>query len=338
MSSILNLIFRIITAAYLLIKETRKLTKEISGFFYSSAKNSDYKEPLFITHSMREPKKMSKVDYQIEIEKLFHKNQLFPRIQSEFSNNEIAPGITFESYMVKAGIDPTFGFDLLVQMVLHKRVQLPVLVGILRKHFGGDCQMTADAILMAAEADLVDWSAPLLTFIVRFDISQDVQDDLDRYQYPLPMVVPPKTLNNNHDTGYYTSRNSVILRDNHHDNDVCLDHLNHMNRIKLRINSKTARMIQNRWRNLDKPKPGEDRKDYLKRVKAFEKYDRTARDVMVHLDIADSLSHDEDDAGFYLTHKYDKRGRVYCQGYHVNYQGTPWNKAVIEFANEEVTT
>jgi DNA-directed RNA polymerase len=39
---------------------------------------------------------------------------------------------------------------------------------------------------------------------------------------------------------------------------------------------------------------------------------------------------------FYLTHRYDKRGRVYCQGYHVTYQGTPWNKAVLELADKEI--
>ena len=46
----------------------------------------------------------------------------------------------------------------------------------------------------------------------------------------------------------------------------------------------------------------------------------------------------EESDTFYLPHKYDKRGRTYCQGYHVSYQGAAWNKAVIEFANEEVTT
>jgi DNA-directed RNA polymerase len=41
---------------------------------------------------------------------------------------------------------------------------------------------------------------------------------------------------------------------------------------------------------------------------------------------------------FYLTHRYDKRGRCYAQGYHVNPQGNDWNKAVIELAEKEVVT
>jgi hypothetical protein len=266
------------------------------------------------------------LEFQIDIEKLFHKNQLFPRIRGEFVDCE---EFDFAAHMRKHGIEKEFGFDLLVQMVLHKRAHLPTLVGSLRKHFDGDCQKTADELLKCLEADLVDWAPVPKQFIVKFGISADVQEDLDRYQYPLPMVFPPKKLESNRDTGYYTSRNSAILRDNHHDGDICLDHLNAVNQIKFRINLQVATKVKNSWRNLDKPKLDEDVSEYQKRVKAFEKYDRTAFDVMQHMGLAS-------EGEFYLTHKYDKRGRTYCQGYVVNYQGTAWNKAVIEFANQEV--
>lgn len=265
------------------------------------------------------------LEFQIEIEKLFHKNQLFPRIKNEFLDCDY----DFPGIMRKFSIQEDFGYDLLVQMVLHKRAHLATLVGALKKHFDGDCQLTVDELHKAVMADLVDWSPVARQFIVKFGISPDVQADLDRYQYPLPMVVEPKYLYDNHDSGYYTGKSSVILRQNHHDEDVCLDHLNHVNRTKLRINQKVAKTIRNRWRNLDKPKLDEEHSEYQKRVKAFEKYDRTAHDVMNHLGLAT-------EGEFYLTHKYDKRGRTYCQGYVVNYQGTPWNKAVIEFANQEI--
>ena len=42
------------------------------------------------------------------------------------------------------------------------------------------------------------------------------------------------------------------------------------------------------------------------------------------------------DNDIYLTHKYDKRGRVYCQGYYISYHGTDWNKAVLELSNKEI--
>lgn len=315
--TVLRLILAIIGGIATLIREVRYLVSSL---------NKSKPLPYFIKTGLQqiETEVINMEQVQINIEKLFHKNQLHPRIKSEFQHADLP----FRDVMLKNNIDPAFGFDLLVQMVLHKRAGLPVLVGILRKHFKGDCQKTADALLLACQIDLVDWNPATRQFIIKYDITPDVQEELDTYQFPMPMIVPPKELQNNHDTGYYTSRNSVILRDNHHDNDVCLDHLNKVNGIKLTLNSAVSSMIQNEWRNLDKPKPGEDRKDYQKRVKAFEKYDRTAYQVMAHLDIAGGE--------FYLTHKYDKRGRVYCQGYHINYQGNTWNKAVVEFADGEV--
>lgn len=303
-------------------------TYKYSSPILNALKNSPTTEiHNHLTVINQEVKPVDMREIQINMEKLFHKNQLIPRIKSEFVNSQF----DFRSHMHKHNIDTKFGFDLLVQMVLHKRTTLPVLVGILRRHFTHHqkaSQITADEILKCTQADLVDWHPSLRQFIVKYDISPDVQEDLDRYQYPLPMVVEPKEIKDNTDTGYYTSTNSVILKNNHHDDDVCLDHLNKMNNIKLKINHTTAVMIHNQWKHLDKPKQGEERKDFQRRVKAFEKYDRTARDVMAHLEVAGNE--------FYITHKYDKRGRVYSQGYHVNYQGNDWNKAVIEFSNEEI--
>lgn len=266
---------------------------------------------------------MDLITAQIEMEKLFHKNQLHSRIRKEFTESEV----DFRGIFTEIGVDHKMGFDLLVQMALHKRVNITTLVGILRKHHNGDSQRTADEILECVHADLLDWSEPLEVFIVKYTLSDDVIQEIDTYQYPLPMIVEPRELKENRDTGYYTSKDSVILRNNHHEDDVCLDFLNKVNHIKLRVNTDTVAFLQNKWKHLDRPKNGEQRSEYNKRVRAFEKYDRTSRDVFAHLETVGGE--------FYLTHKYDKRGRVYCQGYHVNYQGNDWNKACVEFANGE---
>ena len=120
---------------------------------------------------------MDKIAYQKEMEQLFHKNQLIPRIKKEFTE---CKEVDFSAYMAAKDIPEEFGFDLLVQMVLHKRVKLPILVGILRKHFEPSekaSQEAADALHKAAEHNLVDWSPLTEQFIVRINISQDVQDD-----------------------------------------------------------------------------------------------------------------------------------------------------------------
>lgn len=262
--------------------------------------------------------------HQRELEKLYNKNQLMTRIQSEFINCEQFDFLTF---FQEKGIPEKFGLDLMAQMALHKRCDLPTLVGTLRRHFP-DAQQVVDMIKLCAQLDLLNWSPDLKQFIVVVTISKDVQEELDRFQYPLPYVVVPKTVKSNSDTGMFTSGGSIILKKNHHDDDVCLDHINRCNRMAFRIDNRVATMVKNQWRNLDKAKDGESREDFEKRKRAFEKYDRTCKDVM------DTVQKHSDT--FHLGHKYDKRGRTYCQGYHVDYQGTAWNKAVILFANEEV--
>lgn len=265
-----------------------------------------------------------KVHHQMELEKLFSKNQLVPRIKREF---QTCTEPDFSTFMAAEGIPIAFGFDLLTQMALHKRTTLPTLVGILRHHFN-DSQMTADMILKAAEADLLDWNDQIQKLIVIYSMSDDVQAELDRFQFPLPMVVRPRRITSNIETGHLMTGGSVILKHNHHDDDVCLDHLNRVNQVRFAIDHDTAAMVKNHWRDLDKAKEGETTADFEKRKRAFDKYDRTAKDVIELL-----LQHSNE---FYLTHKYDKRGRTYCQGYHVNYGGTSWNKACIELADKEL--
>lgn len=262
--------------------------------------------------------------HQLELEALYNKNQLMDRIRAEFTN---CKDFDFIRYIKSKNLDEKFAIDLLAQMALHKRANLPTLIGCLRHHFkkAQDC---ADALLAAAEADLVDYSHVLSVFVVKFTISADVQAELDRFQFPLPMVVEPRKLKHNLDSAYLTGKGSVILRNNHHMGDVCLDHLNRINRIPFTINTDTVSMVQNKWRNLDKPKAGESKADFERRKKAFAKYDSTAHDVIDVLTKHGNL--------FYLTHRPDKRGRTYCQGYHVSYQGAPWNKAVLELADKEI--
>ena len=266
----------------------------------------------------------TKQKLQLELEQLYSKNQLIPRIREEFIN---CKEFNFVGYLGEQDIPEDFGIALLVQMVLHKRASLPVLVGVLQ-HYCESPQACADLLLKAAVADLMDWNDVLSIFIIRFDIDPEVQAELDRYQFPLPMVIPPKTITKNSQSGYLLNNSSVILKDNHHENDVCLDHLNKMNSISFCIDIPTSKLVKNSWRNLDKMKAGETKADFERRVRAFEKYDRTCHDVM------DKLTSEGNE--FYLTHRYDKRGRTYCQGYHINYQGTPWNKAVIQLTEQEL--
>lgn len=267
---------------------------------------------------------------QVELESLYNKNQTMRRLKQEARIPEI------EKHCATHEIPFDFALDLIAQMCLHKRAQIGVFVGILRHHFlteTNPSQACADMILKAAEVDLVDIRETdfgAFELVLKLDVPPEVREEIEQYQYPLPMVVQPAHVHNNTDIGMFTIRGSIILKDNHHDGDVCLEHINRVNKTAFAINPDTVRLVRNRWKDLDHQRPDEDQEDYLKRVKAFEKYDRVSRDVV------DMLSVEAEP--FYLTHRYDKRGRTYAQGYHINPQGNDWNKAVVEFAYKEALT
>lgn len=268
---------------------------------------------------------------QAELEKLLNKNHLMPRLRSEFRQPEVI------DHCIANQIPVNFAIELLCQMALHKRASVGILVGILHPQMDmGDptqavLQACADQLYMAALAGLVAWDDSSHQFVIQIDLNECVYKELEMFQYPLPMVVEPREVKTNRDSGYITSKSSLILKSgNHHDEDICLDHINRVNRVPLTINLDTARMVANEWKNLDRQKTDETLKDYQDRVKAFQKYDRNAKDVIEHLTMVGDR--------IWLTHKYDKRGRTYAQGYHCSTQGNPWNKAILEFADKEVVS
>lgn len=272
---------------------------------------------------------MDFIQLQLDMERMFNNNQLLPRLKREFSEDG------WDLKLMEQGIPVDFGLTVMAQMVLHKRADVPTMVGITRRFFKDELhvsasQQAADMLLKMAEHDFIDWSPSADKFILRVDVSADVYEDLERYQFPMPMVVPPKEVKTNSDTGYYTVRNKLLLGDADHDDDVCLDHINRVNSIEFALDSEVIRMVRLKWKNLDRPKENETLEEYQARVKAFAKYERTAYEVMEHLQLTGRP--------FHLTHGYDYRGRTYARGYHVNYQGSEYNKAVVCFAEQEVPT
>lgn len=259
---------------------------------------------------------------QIELEVLYAKSQTHHAIANYFLE------LGVEEQLKELGYEGGFGLDLLVQMQLHKRAHPTVLVGLLMKHFNGNPQATADALYKACKDDLCNYDPLTGNIVVIWTISAELQAQIDQFQYPLPMIEQPQTVTNNKQSGYRTIKGSLILRNNHHEKDICLDHINRVNSVALSVNADVVAFVKNKWKKLDKRDEGESLQDFEKRKRAFAKYDRVSRDVLQALMALGN--------GFWLTHKYDKRGRTYSQGYHSNYQGNDWNKACIQFAQGEV--
>lgn len=258
------------------------------------------------------------VQAQYEIEKRYSNNQLIPRLKRELKQEpEILNIINTNNLPLE------FCITALVHLSLMRRANVQTMVGLMR-NFYEDIQDVAAILMKMIEVDLMDFDS---VFITKYLISQETQIEIDRYQFPLPMVIQPLKLRTNKDTGYLTSKSSVILNNNHTEEDVCLDHLNRLNKIPLSIDIDTATFIKNKWRNLDHKKSDETFEEYQNRKKQFKKYNDITLFIMEFLkQFSDTI---------YLTHSYDKRGRTYTRGYHINDQGNGWNKAVINFSKGE---
>lgn len=219
-----------------------------------------------------------------------------------------------------------FTYELMFQLILRKRIDILTVVGVLRSK--GEAHVVISKCVEVLKAGLCLYDPVREQFVVKINLPEEVQEEIDRFGYPLPMITKPRYLRNNRQTGYLTIRGSLLLKNNHHDEDINLDHLNRVNRIPLRVNTQAFDNTELVWEGMEKPKNIFKLHSYNQKKKNFDKFKKDARTLITMMV---SLGNK-----FYLTHKTDKRGRIYCQGYHFSYQGSDWNKAFIEFDNQEI--
>lgn len=266
-------------------------------------------------HEQEETLEEKMVRTQENLEELFNRNQLLDVLRDQF-----AP-LT----------DDPFKLDVVVQMYLHKQADVSTMVGLFSPKWG-EPQEVANMLFTCVEEDLIDFDMGTERFILNYEITSDVEDMLARYQYPLPMVIQPlQVTRNNMGSGYLDKKGSIVLNGSEvfKDMDLCLDHINRANSVPLELNMEVIGSAEGNM-IVPKRKDGEGFEDYQKRKKQAEVFYTHSTEVMSGLLALGNT--------FWLTHKYDRRGRSYCMGYHVNSQGTDYNKAVLELAEKEIVT
>lgn len=118
-----------------------------------------------------------------------------------------------------------------------------------------------------------------------------------------------------------TNNQGLILGNpqNQHDKEICLDHINRMNRIPLSLNE---RFIFTYVETPKKPL------DTLQKKEQWDKHVEDSYEKYAEFIV-------NGNKGF-LKYAYDTRGRVYDTGYHITSQGTGYKKAILELANKEL--
>lgn len=248
------------------------------------------------------------------LEKRYNKYQLMPKLREEFS---------------ELSEDP-FTIDALIQIYLHKQADLPTMVGLLTPQFGTPAEVSKKLLELVVQ-DLMDFDETSQKFIFKYEVSEDVADEIARYKYPLPMIEAPGLVTDNYETGYQTIRNNIILngsiegKNYFADKDICLDHINRANSVALCVNWD---VVENSILLPLEREPGEDFEKFKAKTKQREIFFKTSVSVMEELsDLGNEL---------YLTHRYDRRGRCYSSGYHVNTQGDDYRKSCLELHNKEL--
>lgn len=181
--------------------------------------------------------------------------------------------------------------------------------------------MAVLCITDAFDIDKADKMASLMV-ISRIPLPANVVEFIKNSEYLPPMVCAPLELTHNFSSGYLTHNDSLILGSgNHHDGDICLDVLNLMNNVAMRLDTEFLSKVE------EEPTFEIKDQEQAELWMNFKKQSYSFYELMVRCGNK-----------FYLTHKVDKRGRIYAQGYHITTQGTAFKKAQLELANEELVT
>jgi hypothetical protein len=159
-----------------------------------------------------------------------------------------------------------------------------------------------------------------LKVVSRVSLPDVLIDFIENSQFLPPMVCEPLELTHNYSSGYLTHNDSLILGSgNHHDGDLCLDVLNTLGKVALKLDLDFLCKLE------ETPTFELDTQDKLDGWKKFLQQSYMFYSLMA-----------QQGNRFYLNHKVDKRGRIYAHGYHINTQGTAFKKAMLEFADEEL--
>lgn len=154
-----------------------------------------------------------------------------------------------------------------------------------------------------------------------------------------PMVIRPRTVRHNRDSGMITGQGeSLILGfyENHHDKDICLDVLNTLNRTEYCLNTDFLESVQEQYaKSQYSPEELKELSEEERQIALmdFENWKQFKRESKLITDLLEFHGNK-----FHLTHKVDKRGRIYSRGYHINTQGSSYRKAMIDLKAKEICT
>jgi len=154
--------------------------------------------------------------------------------------------------------------------------------------------------------------------MANYALEADTATFINQTKYLPPMICKPVRWTENSNGGHLQGSSSLLLGHlNHHEENQATDVINILQDIAWSLNEVVD--------YVEKPtKP----LDTAEKTEQFNQLQLQSLEVYNEL-----LDHGNK---FYFVWKYDKRGRMYSQGYHCNLQSTEYKKAILNFAKEEL--
>ena len=155
--------------------------------------------------------------------------------------------------------------------------------------------------------------------IPKFKLPAHLQEYISCKRYLPPLSTLPRRWHSNVGGGYLTRKESVILGQlNHHEGYQALDAINILQEIPLELDVIALEYEETPNKPLDT----------VEKQKQFQQL--TDESLSVYQETLDRGNE------FYFTWKFDKRGRMYSSGYHINIQSTKYKKSIINFKRKEL--
>lgn len=198
----------------------------------------------------------------------------------------------------------------------------------------------AEIIAVLGETDLFDNKKTREGWIVisRVGLDAEVTQYADNALYLPPLIIKPRKVRSNRDSGYITQRGeSLILGfyENHHDDNICLDVINILNSNEYELDTDFIDNNVMEWSEpefeVGKHTHYEEEQITAMSKDYFENYFKEQSKFFVKL-----MKHHGN--SMYITNKVDKRGRIYSQGFHINPQGDSYHKAMLNLKHREIPT
>lgn len=190
---------------------------------------------------------------------------------------------------------------IMIGLFIHGEMTYQAMIGLIANDFPHNDKV--DRFKTAAEVIAMAYQCDLIVITKRDDYMYittefELDEDMPDFEHHQPEQYP-----------YVAEHNQILgCSMKKHDEDTCLEHINLMNSIPLCLEHRVIRHLQE--------------SDQAEDQYFIERSADTYQNIGLW--------------NFYLKHHYDTRGRVYCQGYYVNYQGSQYKKAIVQLANKEL--